>query len=344
MTIRADDFAPRDSRRFEETKRIRRVLDLVQLIAGQPRRWLRRDLATRFEVSQRQIDKDVDLIRNGMVLDLLHAPEGYYFERLPRLAAAPLTFEQALALLLAAQLAGRTAGVDMADLQGAMSHIEAQLPLPVRDFLRRAALDATVDGRARHRTDILASVSQALVWRRKIRMVYASASRGGHVTERTVRPYGLLPYGRSWHVVAHCELRGDVRLFKADRIRSLVVTDESYAIPPDFGVESYLGDGWGLLRLPEAPSEDVELVFEPSAGRWVSEERWHPRQVIDTLADGRVRFRVRVPLTHELVRWVLGYGRLVTIVAPDGLREAVRDEARAILDGGGVKVNSDPIT
>lgn len=319
--------------RFEETKRIRRVIDLVQLVAGQPRRWLRRDLAARYEVSERQIDKDLELIRHGLVLDLRHDASGYRFERLPNLAAAPLTFEQALALLLAAQMARANSGVDSAELQSAVNRLEAQLPVPVRDFVRRATHATSVDRRALHRSEVLLTIGHALAQRRKVHVAYASASSGGASSERVIQPYALLPYGRSWHVVAFCEARRDVRMFKADRIRSLAITEKAYAIPADFDLESFLGDGWGLLRMHGVPSEEVTLLFDATAGRWVSEEQWHPRQSVSTDADGRVHFHVKVPITPELVRWVLSYGRRVRVVAPLALREAVLSEARAMLDG-----------
>jgi len=134
--------------------------------------------------------------------------------------------------------------------------------------------------------------------------------------------------------VAFCEARRDIRLFKADRIRALSISGEPYDIPADFDLEAYLGDGWGLLRAHGAPVEHVVLDFDPTAGRWVSEERWHPRQQVTPLADGGVRFEVEVSVTHELVRWVLSYGRHVAVRSPDGLRDAVRAEARAMLEAG----------
>lgn len=320
--------------RLEETKRVRRVLEIVQLVAVQPKRWLRRDLAERFELSERQIDKDLQLIRHGLLLSLRHSAGGYFFEQLPSLAAAPLRFEEALALLLAVQAARQTAGVDSADLEAAILRLEAQFPVPVRDLLLRATTELPPDERARHRTEVLGTIERALADGCKLRMAYASAARGGEIVERKVRPYALLPYVRSWHLVGYCELREDVRMFKADRIRALSLTDEPCAVPPDFDLDAYRGGGWGLLRMGDQPAERVELLFDAQAGRWVSEEHWHPRQQVTHLPDGRVRFEVEVPISPELVRWVLGYGPRVRVLAPAALRAAVVGEARGVVEGG----------
>lgn len=329
-----DDVGARDlggGARLEENKRIARVLEIIQLVAAQPQRWRRVDLADRFEVSQRQIDKDLQLVRHGLKLPLRHVATGYWFESLPQLAAAPLTFEEALALILAAQAARQVVGIDSADLAAAITRLEAQFPLPLRDLLQGAGPDVPLDPGAVHRKHVLSAIERAIAARRKVRIAYASATRGGALTERTVQPYALLQYVRSWHVVAYCELREDVRMFKVDRIRDLWPADDAYAFPADFDLAAYRGEGWGILRTTDLPAERVELLFDDQAGRWVGEERWHPRQSVEVRDDGRVYFRVEVPVTPELVRWVLGYGRHVTVVSPESLRDEVAAEAKAVI-------------
>ena len=69
--------------RLEETKRISRVIEIVQMIAVNPGRYLRRDLAGHFEISERMIQKDLDIVRHGLKFELTHTPAGYIFERPP---------------------------------------------------------------------------------------------------------------------------------------------------------------------------------------------------------------------------------------------------------------------
>lgn len=61
---------PSGDGRTEDTKRVARILNLVQMIAAHPRRYLRRDLAARFEISERMIQKDLEVIRHGLRLPL----------------------------------------------------------------------------------------------------------------------------------------------------------------------------------------------------------------------------------------------------------------------------------
>ncbi len=57
-------------------------------------------------------------------------------------------------------------------------------------------------------------------------------------------------------------------------------------IPESFDLERYLRDGWGIMRGEAHAAEDVVLLFEPEAGRWVAEEQWHRSQKVETQADG----------------------------------------------------------
>ncbi|MEE8392490.1 MAG: WYL domain-containing protein, partial [Anaerolineae bacterium] len=264
--------------KLEETKRTARILEIVQIIATAPRRYLRRDLAARFEISERMIQKDLEVVRHGLKLLLLHSPEGYYFEDVPRLPALQYTFAEALALLLAVQAARQVSGVGSVELAAAAARLESLFPPEFAPLLRQAVSRPVVTAQREHRQQMLMLLNQSLLEGRKVRMVYETRSRGGAVSERVVRPYHIMPYVRSWQLVAYCELREAVRMFKVDRIQEATLLDERYNIPADFDVDAYMGSGWGAMRSGAGEPVDVVLRFEPEAGQWVTEEYWHPSQ------------------------------------------------------------------
>jgi predicted DNA-binding transcriptional regulator YafY len=314
--------------KLEETKRTSRILEIVQIVATAPRRYLRRDLAARFEVSERMIQKDLEVIRHGLKLWLSRSPEGYYFEEVPRLPALQYTFAEALALLLAVQAARQVSGVSSTELAAAVARLEALFPPEFTPLLRQAVSQPVTTAQREHRQQMLMLLNQALLEGRKVRMVYETRSRDGAVSERVVRPYHIMPYVRSWQLVAYCELREAVRMFKVDRIREATLLDERYRIPDDFDLDAYMGAAWGLMRGEAGKPVDVVLHFGPEAGRWVAEEYWHPSQQAEEQPDGSMLFRLQVAVTPEFVNWLLYYGRRVEVLEPPGLRERVVEEHR----------------
>jgi len=315
-------------RPYEELKRTSRILELVQIITVAPRRYLRRDLAQRFEVSERMIQKDLDVIRHGLKLALLHSPEGYYFEEVPRLPALQYSFPEALALLLAVQAARQISGIGSLELAAAAARLEALFPPEFTPLLRQVVSQPVVTAQREHRQQMLMLLNRALVEGRKVRMVYETRSRGGEVSERVVCPYHIMPYVRSWQLIAHCERRDEVIMFKVDRIREATLLDERYRIPDDFDLDAYLGATWGLMRGEAGEPVDVVLRFGPEAGAWVAEEYWHPSQQVEEQPDGSVLFKLHIAVTPEFVNWLLYYGRRVEVLEPLGLRVRVAEEHR----------------
>ena len=310
-------------RRSEDIKRVARILQIVQLIAEAPRRYLRKDIAARFEVSDSTIKRDIDVIRHGLKLPIQHTADGYYLERIPNLPPVQYSFTEALALLTSVQAARQISGIASPELAAAISRLESQFPAEFTPYLDRLRIQPPVTARGEYRQKMLMLLNHALVEGRKILMTYETRSRGGALTERKVRPYHLMPYVRSWQLIAYCELRQTELMFKLDRIKEATLTDEPFTIPEQFDLESYLGWSWGILRGADRPPDDIVLHFEADTGHRVIEEDWHPSQQATILPDGRVQFTLRAIVTPEFISWLLYYGAQVEVVQPLWLREKV---------------------
>lgn len=64
--------------------------------------------------------------------------------------------------------------------------------------------------------------------------------RDGEASERTLRPLCLAFWGMAWTLGAWCELRGDFRTFRVDRMAGIEV-GEPFADEPDKQLQAYLG-------------------------------------------------------------------------------------------------------
>jgi predicted DNA-binding transcriptional regulator YafY len=322
-----------NEQRDEQSRRTGRVLEIIQFIATAPGHWTRKSLAAHYEISERMIQKDLELVRYKLGLELLHDENGYSFERLPHLPMTVYSFPEALALLTAARLAQAFPGVNSSELAAAIARLESIFPDELRPWLRQASEQLPRQAVRAHRQDMLALLQRALVERRQVEILYATASRRGESQARTIEPYHLLPYGRSWQLIAYDHHREKVLEFKVDRIQSARLLDSAYSIPATFNIDEYLGDVWGIMRGSARPTEEVLLLFEPEPGRWVAEEDWHKSQQTECLPDGRVRVTFQVGVTPEMVSWLMHYGEQVRVEKPDWLREELREKHRKAAEG-----------
>jgi predicted DNA-binding transcriptional regulator YafY len=110
-------------------------------------------------------------------------------------------------------------------------------------------------------------------------------------------------------------------------MRTVEPTRARFEVPADFDPEKYLAGAWGILR---GDLVAVRVVFARGLARYIRERIWHPSQKLRDLPDGRVEMTLHVADTLEVRRWILGYGVQAEVVAPEGLREALRVEAETL--------------
>jgi len=316
----------------EETKRVARLLDIIGRISSRPKVWTRRSLAEVFEISERRIQQDLEIVVHRLCLPLARSRTGYYFTSPHAFPSVNFAFGEAVALLLAAKAGESLSGVGSAELAAALHRLKDAFPPEFRPLVESLDRGVSLSEQDDRRQRTLELLQEAMASRRTVQMRYASASRGGEQTERRVDPYAIVPYVRSFHLVGYCHLRQEVRIFKVDRIKSLQVTRQQFQIPDDFDLKEYIGDSWGLLRGAGGEPEEVRLRFSPRAGRWVSEEQWHPGQQVEWQPDGTLIFSLRVAINPAFVRWILYYGSEVEVIEPEWLAREVWKEARDTAD------------
>jgi predicted DNA-binding transcriptional regulator YafY len=203
-------------------RRADRLFQLVQILRG--RRLTRaRDLALKLEVSERTVYRDVrDLMASGVPIEG-EAGVGY---RLRNFDLPPLMFtqEEVEAVVLGARIVQSWADPQLARAAGELlGKVEAALPRDRRHLVRETLLFAPDDhARAEIAVD-LAELRRAARESRRLRFCYTDAR--GAASARTVRPLGLSFYGPVWLLASWCELRGDFRAFRLDRMSALEVLD-----------------------------------------------------------------------------------------------------------------------
>ncbi len=321
-----------DERKAEETKRLARVLRIAGRITSQPHYWRRPQLAAEFGVSDRSIDRDLELLR-GLGYEITHSKtDGYAFARTPALPPVLFSLPDVLALTLAAELARDSGDIDTASLGAALAHLLNALPKAGRPLLQRELERREKDERSNvARRAMLELVQRARLERRQARIVYATAMRGGAIGERVIEPYAVYPYERSWMVTAYDHYRGKVLDFKIDRVQSVDLLDTTYAIPTNFNLAAYRQHSWGIMRGVGGAPLPVELLFDEEGGRWVQEERRTEPLTFEPQPNGHVLVRLTTSITPEFVRWIIWYGAHCYVRAPKVLRTAVRDALRQTL-------------
>ena len=289
-----------------------------------------RTLAERFELSPKTAQRDIEFIRDRLSAPLLYVPgkRGYAYEDdTYELPGIWINEEELSALLISSRLASTIPDKKLKSslisfLKQIVSLYSLGSPISINELGERVSVKNIEYSRIHEKT--FQTVVDALFYKKPFKVSYYSPHKNEY-TERHILPLHLLQYMGSWHVIAHCTLRDEMRDFALSRIRS--IEPSSLNINPQIPVASikeYIRKNFGLLS--SETTAEVCLKFAPDSAHWVSEQIWHAGQELIKNADGSLCLKFPVADFREIKREVLKYGSQVEVLYPEELREEVKKE------------------
>ncbi len=240
-----------------------------------------------------------------------------------------LTHQEALALAISVRALAASGAAAWAEVAAAaLERIRARTAEDVARRVEALEHRIVLEGEDRGTESRFEALSKGLEERREVEIVYYTASRDELGTRR-LRPYALVQNLGAWYAIGHDERRGDVLVFKVERIKEARLTDDRFEVPSWFDAEKYR-----RRRLFVSESErHARVRFLPPLARVVAEE-WQVDR-IEVQPDGSVIARLDFVGVEGLAAWVLGFGEHAQVVEPEDLCAQVAARCRAALEGYG---------
>lgn len=168
-------------------------------------------------------------------------------------------------------------------------------------------------------SDKIERIRQAISNREKISFLYYA---GKGKANRTIEPYLLLFKWGAWYVYGYCCVKEDYRLFKLNRLWELEETRISYE-PRD--IPEGKPDFERFFR-----TEEVKLtaLFDQSAGYRLIEE--YGPGCFTTLEGGALLFCRSFSDAEYLLQWVLSFGDRAKVLEPHELAVKICEHAKNI--------------
>ena len=314
------------------TYQMARIIKVAELIHNEPREWTRPRLAGRFEVNKATIQRDIDLLREMGIEIIPCGKQGYEMISDFFLPALNLAFEEALALVTAANFYRAAEGRQAGDvINRAIHKITSVLPNQISNTLNQIAPQIEVPHQQISPIDEAEPYKEllyeAIRERRSVAIEYNSFSSSKKIRHR-LSPYAVLFRKRAWYVIGRSETFNQVLTFCINRIDSLSITQLGYTIPSGFSVQRYLEKSWDVTL---GPDTHVVILFAPRIAPLIREVNWHPTQQIRRTAKGNLHFEVTVAGWCEIGWWVLGWGHEAKVIRPKALRDWVAQTAQKMV-------------
>jgi predicted DNA-binding transcriptional regulator YafY len=197
-------------------ERFRRIWQLVEDIASAPGK-SRKELASQFSLSERQVQADLNVIRREMGLPLVRR-QGYRFLTEDDAAFPQFSLKEAQLLLMLLHRAARDPTLPTDRLRSLIEKLPQLFPLHLRPLVAKTLETSSEPERGEAQQEVFATVAEALLRKSYVKLHYPAGDADAALQEPIVQPEVVFPYCQSWHVIGKCRQRNRVMVFGLDNV------------------------------------------------------------------------------------------------------------------------------
>lgn len=303
-----------------------RLLSIVLLLQAH-HQMTSRDLATRLEVSERTIHRDMEALSGAGIPVTAARGLGGGWSLLGdyRTSLTGLTESEMQTLFLS------TPAKLLADLKldkaadGALLKLLASVPVTLRKSAERARERIHVDvagwSRREEAVPFLPVLQEAIWLERRLSFTYERGVECEQV-ERSIDPFGLVAKGSVWYLVG--SVGGRVLTYRVSRISRADVLNEHATIPDDFNLADYWKHSSSLFKTT-APkyvatfwaSPDI-VPRLPFAGRFA-----RVTEIEESDSRGWRKVLIGFDVEEMACEYAVSFGPSLEVIEPQTLREKV---------------------
>lgn len=243
----------------------------------------------------------------------------------------PFSLTELMALYFSRDLLQVLKGTVLSEsLESLFRKIHATLPPETEGYLSAFQQSVKVGAHPRQRAPahgtVFEDINQAISTQTILSIEYFTMSRR-RSGARDVAPYRLWFFNGAFYLIAYCYKRKDIRVFAVNRIRSIAPSDMTFDPPESLDMEALMAASFGVFT---GDPVMVRVRFTAQVAGYIQEKIWHRSQRLLPQSDGAVIFESEVAGTQEIKHWIMRWGKEAEVLAPEGLRIEVRNEARAM--------------
>lgn len=292
-------------------------------------------------VSSKTVERDMDSITESFfVYEEDRKGKTYYVANKYKIDQLQFDIPEMLSLYFTKEVLNSYHGIDVGkNALRIIDKIIHKMPSINKSFidnLKKEYLVITTDSVMEKsiRSEIMEGIREGIEKKKRIKILYHSFHENKK-TEREIDPYLIEIQDGGYHIIGYCHLRKSLRVFRISRIESVEVKKESFERPGD------LEEKIKALRFDKLTGTDPEhilLWFDKEKSRYIKEYEVGKADRITELETGEIHFERTVPITPDLIQWILGFGAGVRVLAPSHLADTISDQVQkmmALYDNGG---------
>ena len=170
----------------------------------------------------------------------------------------------------------------------------------------------------------LTTVIQAIRDGKVLEVTYRSY-RKEDTEDLILEPYCLREFKKRWYLFAHKGKDDEPHMFALDRIISAEVGGKNFKLPKNYDAHEFFSGIYGIRPYKDLKKEFVKLKVSPMQANYFRSLPLHSSQEeIETTGEHSI-FRYFLAPDYDFRQDVLSFGTSVEIIAPEHLRNDMRD-------------------
>ena len=290
------------------------------------------ELLERLEISRATLKRDLAYMRDRLNAPIVFDREvgGYRLEKQPgnlkyELPGLWFNADEIFALLTMQHLlnsldSGGILTPHIKPLKSRLTELLGSTNDPLDQIQKRIKIETM--GARKLNLDHFQVIGSSLLKRKQLHIDYLGRGKN-ELTSRDISPQRLIYYKDNWYLDGWCHLKEDIRSFSVDAIQRVEILETKAKDVSEEKLNEELGSGYGIFS-----GKDIrwaKLKFSPERARWISKEKWHPKQEGQFLEDGSYQLKVPYSKEPELLIDVMKYGPDVQIIEPKDLRKKIQE-------------------
>lgn len=332
--------------RNEQLIRQHKILQILERVRyGRTLQEIQKDLVEELGLSslhQRTVRRDLEALQAaGIDINVHDEQRGKIWKLGPRAKQATrvtCSATELIALSLGRQLMHPLEGTPFwMGIESFWNKIQEELPDPVLAHYEKYRKILRVQGLKTKNYDkklgIIKTINRSILEHRTLEIVYQSM--GKEAKTRCIEPYEMCLHKSSLYVIAAASEVEDpetrVRVWKLDRFEKAKLLEVWFKEPEDLDLENFFGNELTIFHGSDEPRDFVIKVAAKYSSA-LSEDPWHPEQVIERIDDDFVRLTVP-NVTHEMeiMPQVMALGHEAELISPADVRKSMADVASEMM-------------
>ncbi len=291
-----------------------------------------KELADIFEVNIRTIYRDIEALSQMDVPIVTHLGKNGGYSLMDSFFISPILFnkDEIFTLLLSQKL------IDDVKIPGYSKYahtaflkirdnMSEEMFAELKDIENRILFDVKEKNSSPENLSFFEQIKQSLENNKKIKISYFNPHKM-ETTSRVIQPYGMKYSDGAWYIIAYCELRKELRIFRLRRIKEAVLIDEEFSLPSEFNIDDFAQKN--KVKRYSRGQDKVKLYFKVTHNIYhiIKEYNYFKNCQINKKNDDHLFFKIETTVPENYIDYCFHFYDGLELISPEWLRNKIKTE------------------